>query len=51
MKILFIFRFLHYIWFTGSENVMFHSYFERKNDKFLTFNIVRFPKFEISAFL
>ena len=28
---------------------MFHSYFERKNEKVLTFNIVRIPKFEISA--
>ena len=28
---------------------MFHSYFERKNDKVLTFNSVHFPKFEISA--
>ena len=27
---------------------MFHSYFERKNDKVLTFNIVHFPDFEIS---
>ena len=26
---------------------MFHSYFERKNDKALTFNIVHFPNFEI----
>ena len=26
---------------------MFHSYFERKNDK--VFNIVHFPNFEISA--
>ena len=43
-----IFRFFHYIWFTDSEN-LFHSYFERKNDKVLTFNIVYFPNFEISA--
>ena len=28
---------------------MFHSYFERKDDKVLTFNIVHFPKFEIGA--
>ena len=27
---------------------MFHSYFERKNDKVLTFNIVHFPDFEIN---
>ena len=30
---------------------MFHSYFERKNDKILTFNVVHFPNFEISASL
>ena len=30
---------------------MFHSYFEKKNGKVLTFNIVRFPNFEMSAFL
>ena len=30
---------------------MFHSYFERKNDKILTFNIVHFPNFEINASL
>ena len=29
---------------------MFHSYFERKNDKVLPLNIVHFPNFEISAF-
>ena len=28
---------------------MFYSYFERKNDKALTFNIVHFPNFEIRA--
>ena len=28
---------------------MFHFYFERKNDKVLTFSIVHFPNFEISA--
>ena len=26
---------------------MFHHYFERKNDKVLTLNIVHFPNFEI----
>ena len=26
---------------------MFHSYFERKYEKVLTFNIVHFPNFEI----
>ena len=30
---------------------MFHSYSERKNDIVLTFNIVHFPNFEISASL
>ena len=28
---------------------MFYSYFQRKNDKVLTFNIVHFANFEISA--
>ena len=28
---------------------MFHSYFERKNDKFLTFNIVHVANFEIKV--
>ena len=30
---------------------MFHSHFERKNDKFLTFNIAHVANFEISASL
>ena len=30
---------------------MFHPYFERKNDKILTFDIAHFPNFEISASL
>ena len=30
---------------------MFHSYFERKNDKVLTFNIAHFRNFEISVSL
>ena len=30
---------------------MFHSYFERKNEKVLTFDITQFPNFEISASL
>ena len=30
---------------------MFHSYFERKYDKVLTFNIIHFPNFKISASL
>ena len=50
MKILLIFRFFHYIWFIDSKN-LFHSYFERKNDKVLTFNIVHFPNFEIYSSL
>ena len=29
----------------------FHSYFERKNNKVLTFNMVHFPNFKISATL
>ena len=28
---------------------MFNSYFEKKNDKVLTFNIIHFPNFEINA--
>ena len=43
MKILLIFRFFH------SENLFY--YFERKNEKVLTSNIIHFPKFEISASL
>ena len=35
------------MWFIDSEN-LFHSYSERKNDKFLTINIANF---EISVFL
>ena len=34
--------------FTYSKDHVY-SYFERKNDKVLTFNIVHFPNFEISA--
>ena len=30
---------------------MYHSYFERKDDKVLTFDIVHFPNFEINASL
>ena len=30
---------------------MFHSYFEGKNDKVLTFDIVHFPNFEIRVSL
>ena len=38
------------MWFTDSRN-LFHSYFERKNDKVLSFNIVYSANFEISAAL
>ena len=38
----------HYIWFINSEN-LFYSYFKRNGEKVLTFNIVYFPNFEISA--
>ena len=51
MEILLIFRFFDYIWFIDSENFMFHSYFERENDKALACNIVHFRNFEISAYL
>ena len=30
---------------------MFYSYFERKYDKVLTFNMLHFPNFDISASL
>ena len=50
VKIMLIFRSFHYTWFIDSEN-LFPSYFERKNDKVFTFNIVHFPNFEISASL
>ena len=50
MGILLIFRFFHYIWFIDSEDLI-RSYFERKNDKFLTFNIIHFPNFEINVSL
>ena len=29
---------------------MFHSYFQRKNDKVLRFDIVHFPNFEIANY-
>ena len=52
MKVLLIFRFCHYIWFIDSKILlMYHSYFERKDDKVLTFDIVHFPNFEINASL
>ena len=50
IKILLIFRFVHYIWFINSEN-LFYSYFERKNYNAMTFNIADFANFEISASL
>ena len=35
----------HYIWFIDSEDsCLFHSYFEKKNSKVLTLNIVHLPK-------
>ena len=35
----------HYIWFIDSEDLcLFHSYFEKKNSKVLTLNIVHLPK-------
>ena len=46
MEILLIFGFFHYIWFNDTDSLlMFHYYFERKNDKVLTFNIIHFPNF------
>ena len=49
MKILVMFRFSHYIWFIDSENLCFILIL--KICKVLTFNIVHFPNFEISASL
>ena len=46
MKILLIFRFGWLI-----VKFMFQSYFEKKNDKVSTFNVVHFPNFEISTSL
>ena len=51
MKILLIFRFFRYIWFTDSENLCFILILKEKMKKFLTFHIVHFPNFEINAFL
>ena len=48
MKTLLIFKFFHYIWFIDIEN-LFHSYFEKKNDKDVPFNIFHLPNFEIST--
>ena len=45
-----IFRFFHYIGLLIVK-IYVHSYFERKYDKVLTFNIAYFPNFEISASL
>ena len=47
MKILFIFRFFHFIWFADSENLCFILILKEK--MFLIFNIVHFPNFETSA--
>ena len=49
MKILLIFSFVNTFRFIDSESLVENSYFERKNDKVLTFNIAQFPNFEISA--
>ena len=38
------------MWFIDMEN-LFHSYFEIKNDKVLTFDFLYFPNFEISTSL
>ena len=46
-----MFRFFYYIWSIDSGNLSFILFFERKHDKFLTFNIVHFPNFEINASL
>ena len=47
-----MFRFFYYIWFIDCENLCFiKNLFERKNDKVLTFDIVLFPNFKISASL
>ena len=51
MKILLIFSFVNTFRFTDSESLVENSYFERKNDKVLAFNIAQFPNFEISASL
>ena len=54
MKVLLIFSFYHYIWFIDSKNlclILKKNSFSNKNDKVLTFDIVHFPNFEISAFL
>ena len=51
MKILLIFRFFHYIWFTDSEKLCFILILKEKNGKVLTFNLAHFPNFEISASL
>ena len=51
MKILLVFRFFHYVWFIDSANLCFILILEEKDDQVLTFNIVPFPNFEISASL
>ena len=51
MKILLIFRFFDYILFIDSENLCFILILKEENDKVLTFNIVHFPNFELSASL
>ena len=49
MKTLLIFRFFYYIDLLIVK--IYVSYFEKKNDKDLTFNTVHFPKLEISTAL
>ena len=49
MKILLIFRFFHYIWFIGSENLCFIPILKEKMTRFWHLNIVHFPNFEISV--
>ena len=51
MKILLILKIFSLYLVYWSWTFMLHSYFKRKYDKVLTFNIVHFPNFEISAFL
>ena len=48
LKILLICKFFHCNWIIDSENLCSYL-FRKKNDKALTFNIVHFPIFEISA--
>ena len=51
VKIIVIFTFFYYIWFIDNENSCFILILKGKNDNVLTFNIVNFSNFEISASL